>query len=266
MTSFNHKLSDITVGKVMSTNECGNVVVLEVKNWRNIRILFLEYPYETSTEAGKLFSGSIRNPMRPTIHNIGFFGAGPYRITKAYEKWLKMLNRVYNSKNESDIRSYNDVTVHPDWHCYQTFAAWYHRQIDHFDEVDFTWELDKDLLVPGNRIYGPETCCIIPEQINLILCDGAFGRGSLPLGVTKTKRGKPYKVRVNSFGEQIYLGRYETICEAQKAYWKKKFEIIQHAAIIYWKYLPYDLAFRLVGFGQKEAYEYYGDDALIWSC
>lgn len=29
--------------------------------------------------------------------------------------------------------------------------------------------IDKDLLVPGNKVYGPHTCCFIPNELNVLI-------------------------------------------------------------------------------------------------
>lgn len=36
-------------------------------------------------------------------------------------------------------------------------------------EYDEMLELDKDLLLEGNRIYSPDKCCFIPKEINIAL-------------------------------------------------------------------------------------------------
>lgn len=40
------------------------------------------------------------------------------------------------------------------------------------------WQLDKDILVQGNKVYGPETCCFVPPRVNN-LTTGGFKGGTL---------------------------------------------------------------------------------------
>ena len=253
----------VEMGAIFPTNY-GDVVVTNVVNNTSVQICFLNPIYQTTVIASDLRKGSVKNPMKPMVYGVGFIGVGPYSLkgTKSYSTWRNMLKRVYGSVNKTQIRQYNGTSVHPHWYNFQNFAEWYHNQIDHFGPVDFRWNIDKDLLVPGNREYGPDTCCVIPEQINTLLVDHAFARGNLPLGVTRIKRF--YQVSINKFGQQTYVGRYPSIRSAQLAYWAEKFKIIQQTTIMYWNYIPESLAMRFINFGWEDAFAYYGDDARLW--
>ena len=43
-------------------------------------------------------------------------------------------------------------------------------------------ELDKDILVKGNKIYSPEACRFVPQYINTLLTNAGAARGELPCG------------------------------------------------------------------------------------
>ena len=62
---------------------------------------------------------------------------------------------------------YENSTVHEDWHCFQTFAEWYYKELS-----DLKWNgksyLDKDVLGDG-RIYSERFCCIVPFAIHTII-------------------------------------------------------------------------------------------------
>lgn len=261
-------IGDMHVGNHYHTRN-GLIEILEIIDLTNIRIKFLEHHYETIVKSSSIRNGEIKNYMKPSVCNIGFLGDGVYpskinnKITPVYQVWKSMLNRVYKPGTQKLARQYAGTSIHIYWHNFQNFAAWYHDQIDHFNSVDFRWEIDKDLLFPCNKIYSSMTCCVIPNAINSLLLDRADSRGDLPIGITRNRKG--YQVRVNSSGVRKSIGYYKTIPEAQIAYWSAKFEIIRDTTIKYWPYIPESLAFRLLCFGWKEAVEYYGDDATIWS-
>jgi hypothetical protein len=91
------------------------------------------------------------------------------------------------------------------------------------------WEgkhLDKDLLVKGNKTYGPETCLFLEPRINTFLVESVKSEGSLPTGVSKHKKKNRYEATCMSIetGKSTYLGYYETIEDAHKAWLAFKLE------------------------------------------
>lgn len=83
--------------------------------------------------------------------------------------------------------NYLDCNVVEKWHNFQNFAEWSINQIG-YDKSG--WELDKDILLKGNREYGPETCCFVPPQINCMFTLKRGFRGQYCIGVSKNKWGK----------------------------------------------------------------------------
>lgn len=264
------KVKGVEPGMIFPTNGYGDVLVMEVKNAFEVRVIFMEYPYETVVHASNIRNGGIKNKMRPSVHGIGFIGVGPYRAwdgkkcTRAYSVWVDMLDRVYTPENELIAAWYKDTSVHSDWHNFQVFAEWYYRQINRFGSVPFRWNIDKDLMIPGNRVYSAETCVVVPASINMLMTDHSAGRGVYPMGVTSQTNGKSFKVVMTAYGQNKYLGTYSTIADAQLAYWNYKFEVIRNTTLANWQYLPEKLAIRLYNFGWEDAVAYYGDDARIW--
>ena len=59
------------------------------------------------------------------------------------------------------------------------------------------WQLDKDILIKGNKIYSPDTCCFVPSEINNLFVGCNKSRGSLPIGVTFNKRLKRYVAQIS---------------------------------------------------------------------
>jgi hypothetical protein len=51
-----------------------------------------------------------------------------------------------------------------EWHNFQNFAEWFCK--NYCDASMDKWQLDKDIIVPGNRVYSPETCCFVPNAVN----------------------------------------------------------------------------------------------------
>jgi hypothetical protein len=256
------------IGQIFPTKRDGDVFVMGIEDKHHYQIIFIEHPYKTTVRADTLFSGHIRNYMRPVVSGKGYIGDGPWitsvkgKLTKTYKVWNDILQRCYAPRHENHVRNWADVTVHDEWLNFQNFAPWYEKHIDSFGPVNFKWELDKDLLFPRNRQYGPDVCCVLPQHINSLFNDSRHTRGELPLGVTRTRNH--FQARVSVFGKCQDCGHYKTIREARIAYWNAKFKSIQSAAIQYWNYLPEPLAFRLLNFDWPDAVAYYGDDARLW--
>ena len=133
---------------------------------------------------------------------------------KAYKKWNEMHCRARRTEG-----AYAQVTVCDEWYTYSKFKEWITSQPG--------WEdmsLDKDLLVPGNTVYSPTTCCLIPVWLNTFLVDGQ--RKHLP-GATRRSRGAPNLpwhsigwVKVDGKWTSKYVGIFATEQEAHEA-WKK---------------------------------------------
>lgn len=79
------------------------------------------------------------------------------RSSKYHRVWDSMLLRC----SDKDTRKcYKDCTVCNEWLIYSIFVAWMETQ-DWKDK-----QLDKDIRVPGNKHYSPETCVFVTGYIN----------------------------------------------------------------------------------------------------
>jgi len=81
-------------------------------------------------------------------------------------------------------------------------------------ERDF--HLDKDILVKGNKVYSPETCCFVPVEINILLIKNNSKRGNLPIGVSKN--GNKFQATISKGVIREHLGTFEISEEAFEAY------------------------------------------------
>lgn len=107
--------------------------------------------------------------------------------------------------------SYQNVTCCNEWLLYENFYEWLHSQ-GNFDKwlSGNGWDIDKDILVKGNKVYSSETCCLVPQNINKLFIKNDVIRGILPLGVSRD-RGKFRALCNNPFTKEYeYLGEYET--------------------------------------------------------
>ncbi len=158
-----------SVGMTFETPQYGNFQIVRYESCTDVTIQFENTGYTTIYSASQIKAGAIKDPFVPTFMNIGYIGEGPYNHTEnksAHTRWMQMIRRCHS---EDDIyKSYQDKSVFEGWRCFQNFAPWAEAQKG-FHIVDPVWQLDKDLLVPDNKEYGPDACCFLPTRINCMI-------------------------------------------------------------------------------------------------
>lgn len=148
----------------------------------------------------------------------------------AYLDWYNMLKRCYSEDNLRLHPTYNNCSVCEEWKRFSNFKKWFDKNCI----KDYC--LDKDILVKGNKVYSPDTCCYVPQEINKILVNKRLSRGEYPIGVHKTTRNDKYTyfvARVYKYGKVVRLGYYHTPEEAFMAYKMAKESYIQEMATQY---------------------------------
>ena len=145
---------------------------------------------------------------------------------KYYATWKHMLERCYSKKFLERKPSYIGTSVCSEWLYAATFKKWMEKQ---------DWDgkcLDKDIIVPGNKLYSPETCAFVAGSTNLfvIACDAS--RGDYPIGVHLHKHKGKYQAKCqNPFTrKKEHLGYFSTPGEAHEAWRKRKHELAQLVA------------------------------------
>jgi len=91
--------------------------------------------------------------------------------------------------------------------------------------------LDKDIRISGNKLYSPNGCAFITQELNKLLLSSATIRGSLPIGVSYDKARDKYLAKCNVKGKGKFLGRFTSVEMASDAYCKFKAKIIREAAL-----------------------------------
>ena len=162
------------------------------------------------------------NPRKP-VHGIGLNDAdymttptvdGAILWDPAYCTWVNMLKRAYNRRYQVTHPTYSDVTVCKDWHSFRVFRAWW---LDNYREG---FSLDKDLLIPGNREYGPDACIYVPRWLNSFLNGRSASRGEFPIGVYICKKTGKYLSECGNpiTGQKHHLGSFTSPEEAHEAW------------------------------------------------
>lgn len=144
--------------------------------------------------------------------------SGKRKTCPFYRKWKDMLGRCYSEKVIKANPTYAGCTVTSEWLGFSNFKAWMEKQ---------DWEgnqLDKDLLVSGNKVYGPDTCVFVSGDVNKFMTESLKIRGDLPIGVSWHKGNSKYHAQCNNLsrGSGKSLGYYDTAEIAHAVYLERK--------------------------------------------
>lgn len=171
--------------------------------------------------------------MRKLLYGVGNCDKGEHlssvngRKTKAYSLWSAMLYRCYDKECHKKNPTYIGCTVSEDFKSFQYFAGWCPSQIG-FGNIG--WNLDKDLLIKGNKQYNKDCCVFVPQHINTIINQNPKTRGEFAIGVAYEKNKSLYKAQGNLSRPSEIIGYYKTEIEAYLAYKSAKESYVKQVA------------------------------------
>ena len=218
-------LNDISykdcVGKVCKSKSSGDFKIVKYNNARDVQIQFLKTGYEMVARLGDIKNGEVKDPYSPSVFGVGLLGT-KYQprvngvLTKEYNLWMNMLRRCYSDNSKKKRPTYEGCEVSDKFKSYEYFYEWCNKQIGFSNQ---SWQLDKDLLIKGNKVYSENSCVFIPNEINLLLTKRDNNRGKHLIGVCWSKTNKAFRARVSkNKGKSEHLGYYKTELEAYNAY------------------------------------------------
>lgn len=181
--------------------------------------------------------GNVKNPYYPMVLGVGMLGSKyPSKIndkeTKEYQAWKGVIYRCFDKKTKGKQLTYQNADCCSEWLCFENFYEWLHGQENFDNWNDNRWNIDKDILIKGNKFYSPETCCLVPCNVNSLFINKSNYRGDLPIGVKRS--GNSFLARCSNpiTGKREYLGSYSTPYYAFLAYKKYKENLIKQVARI----------------------------------
>lgn len=210
------------LGVEFDTTKCGKCFVIDYKDANNVLVAFYDNFCMVKATISSLRKGLVLNPNSRTFYKTGFIGLGKYswKDSRAFILWKAMLRRCYSICVDKKLTTYKDITVCEQWLNFQNFAEWCYNQtfFNAKDENGKSYCLDKDILVKGNKIYSPETCCFVPQKINKVLLMSKAIRGDYPIGVSFHKQHQKFKASISLYGKTRFLGYFSTVDDAFNAY------------------------------------------------
>lgn len=157
------------------------------------------------------------------VYGIGINDLLNESRTKANQIWSDIIRRCYTKEMQDRFPTYKGCTICDEWRYFSNFKRW-------FDEhyID-GWQIDKDILFKGNKVYSPNTCCFVPNDINTVLIKPANSK-CIFRGVTFDYVNNKYMARISILGKAKNLGRYNTAKEAYIVYKQAKEKYIKFLA------------------------------------
>lgn len=164
------------------------------------------------------------NKWKRTVFGIGYLGcsdAEANRDNYIYSKWANMMQRCYDEETHKLKPYYAPCTAEIEWLNFSNYREW-HRENEMGDrKVD----LDKDVLIQGNTVYGSETCTLIPHFTNTVFEE----RGADTNIVLNDDTGK-YDVTMSILGKREDVGTFDTEEEARQGFIAYKQDYIRKFA------------------------------------
>lgn len=220
---LNRKYSESLPGQFFETNNSGRIKVIKYNSYDDILIEFLRTGTRKKVSISQIRKGLIRDDTVTSKYSHLSFGVGtigcgkyfPMRNKAAYRYWRDMLRRCYDPSCLFTNPTYDKCSVCNEWLDFQIFAEWYYHQYK-----EEKWQLDKDIIKKGNKIYCPQYCAFVPSKINNLFREKRKDK-TLPTGVFK--KGNKY-IAIIRTAEGVYecLGRYTTINAAYNHYKQAK--------------------------------------------
>ena len=213
--------------------------IVEYIDNRNIIVEFQdEHKARVKTSYGNFKRGIVRNPYSPTIYGVGIVGnkypiVEDGKITKEYSVWTNVLGRCFDSLVKKKQPTYINITCCQEWLYYENFYEWLHKQ-ENYDKWrnGNGWGVDKDIFIKRNKVYSPEMCFLVPQNVNCLFLKREAERGDYPIGVRYKDKGCLAVCRNPFLDKAVELGYYSTPEKAFEAYKIYKEDIIKQVAQI----------------------------------
>lgn len=212
---------------IIKSKEGYNMHIVEYINTDNVIVEFLDdYKAKVHTAYKNFKKGTVKNPYK--VGKYGEVRGNDYpkniytKHFKPFNDWRILLHRV----NEKEY--YEKVNICTEWLYFKNFYEWLLSQENYkmwLNRKDYA--IDKDILSqPNNKIYSPDTCCLVPFKINVLIRKIRNKNRSLPVGIQLGYNEKNKYLVSNSYPREYY----DNINDAIKRYKEIKREQINMAA------------------------------------
>lgn len=208
------------IGKIFETTNFGPLKIVGYEGAYNVTVEFINTGTLVSdVQMAHINRGLVRDENLPILYGKCFLGTGKYKSKRngkdaiEYSVWKQVLERCFNEVYKNKHPTYKECVLNEKWVSFQNFAEWYWTQKGAGIKG---WHLDKDLLRKGNKEYGPDTCCLMPSDINKALKLSKASNKSTPVGTYQRPNGV-FVVGVVGQSPK-YVGSFNSASDAFNAY------------------------------------------------
>lgn len=167
---------------------------------------------------------------RNIIDNFGIYDYNDVKDRCIESLWRGMIHRCYNKKTQEKNPSYYNCSVCEEWKYFSNFYKWIKNPENGYIKG---YHLDKDILVQGNRLYSPDTCCFVPKSINSFFTKNKkIKNKGLPQGIIISHN--KFRAAITFNKKHIHLGYYDNVKDALEVYNFNKYKIIKQLAYSYY--------------------------------
>lgn len=152
-------------------NNAGHKGKIVRKKANKCVVVFDNTGYTREAEIHNVRKGKINDPYEKSFLGIGYLGE--YKKVsywkQAKQLWSNVMKRCYNPKDYMGY--FGEAFVEEHWQCFANFL-YDLPELENFDKWlegktnGKPYNLDKDLKLPGNKIYSKENCMFVTEYEN----------------------------------------------------------------------------------------------------
>ena len=140
-----------------------------VKNSHKKRIVKFDSGYQCVVSTPNILKGTIVDYGRPTVLGVGY-GVKYVKNKILYNRWYKMLSRCYDKTSQNyEWYGAKGVYVSDRWLKYENYEKDI-MSMENYEELinnPNLWNIDKDILFPGNKCYCKTKCLIVSKYKNI---------------------------------------------------------------------------------------------------
>lgn len=161
-------------GETYPSKKHGDFTIIKFKTCMDVKIQFKKTGSVISVSTRTIRSQSVVDPYTKTVYGIGY--SGEYvcpdelkpHLKRIRALWKEMIRRCHDPISLRRRPNYLQCSICDEWFCFANFL----RDIVKVENFDlwlgsYEYQLDKDIKIPGNKIYKPDAVKFVTKSENV---------------------------------------------------------------------------------------------------